>query len=172
MSYTTVKAIWPGARCENLEELRNSYGSAPPIWSAMCKKYCGTSEHGYMSGGALDKLWPRWKDLSIPTHQRAVLMMTYDRAYVAKKDYARAAADIKRFFEDFSINPEHVNHWPRIRAIFESDPDIPGIGLHCTSVSDDPFDGPWNEELEEYDQPDWSQIFSIYDGLDEVESHA
>ena len=165
MSYTTVKAIWPGEKHEDLEELRNSHGSAPPIWNAMCKKYYGTNDHTYMFDGTLDKLWPRWKDLSIPEHQRAVLMMTYDRAYVAKKDYARAAADIKKFFQDFPANSEYVNHWPKIQAIFESNPDIPGIGLYCTSVSEDPFQGEWNEEKEEYDQPDWSKVFSVYDEL-------
>lgn len=168
MSYTTIKAIWPGEKHEDFEELRNSHGSAPPIWNAMCKKYYGTDDNAYMFDGTLDKLWPRWEDLSIPEYQRAVLMMTYDRAYVAKKDYGRAAADIKKFLDEFPIPAGFANHWPRIQEIFESDPDIPGIGLYCTSVSEDPFQGPYNEEAEEYDQPDWSQIYSIYEMLDSL----
>ncbi len=168
MSYTTIKAIDPGVKHWDLEELRNSHGSAPVIWNAMCKKYYGTEDHAYMFNGTLDRLWPRWKDLSIPEHQRAVLMITYDRAYVLKKDYARAVADIKKFFEDFPANPEYVNHWPRIATLFESNPDIPAIGLYCTSVSEDPFQGPWNEEKEEYDQPDWDDCYSVYAKIDSV----
>ena len=114
MSYTTIKAIWPGEKTEDLEELRNSHGSAPPVWNAMCRKYYGTGDHGYLFGGTLDKLWPRWQDLSIPEYQRAVLMMTFDRAYVIRKDYARAAADIEKFFSDFPPIAGNVNHWPRI----------------------------------------------------------
>ncbi len=41
MSYTTVKAIWPGEKHEDLEELRNSHGSAPVIWGALSEKYLG-----------------------------------------------------------------------------------------------------------------------------------
>lgn len=85
MSYTTIKAIWPGIKHEDYEELANSHGSAPHIWSKMCQRYYGTDEVGYMFNGTLDLLWPRWKDLSIPEHHRSVLMMTYDRAYVTKK---------------------------------------------------------------------------------------
>jgi len=169
MSYTTVKALWPGDKQEDLEELRNSHGSAPPIWNEMCKKYYGTEDHAYMSNGTFDLLWPRWKDLSIPKHQRAVLMMTYDRAYVSKKDYARAATDIKKFLEDFPPKEGYVNHWPRMIEIYESDPDIPAIGLYCTSFTEDPFEGGWNEDKGEYDQPDWEQCFDIYEELDALE---
>lgn len=164
MSYTTIKAIWPGEKHEDLQELRNSHGSAPVIWDAMCQKYLGTEPFMYFS--VTDKLWPLWKDMSIPEHQRAVLFMTYDQVYVSKKDYARAAADIRKFLQDFPQSSERVNHWPAIAALFESDPDIPAIGLHCTSVSEDPFQGPWNEETEEYDQPDWSACNDIYADLD------
>lgn len=168
MSYTTVIALWPGEKNEDFEKLGNSHGSAPPVWNSMCKKYYGTEDHAYMFNGTLNRLWPRWKDLSIPEHQRAVLMMTFDRAYVSKKYYARAVKDIDLFFKDFPPNPEYVNHWPRLREIYESDPDIPAIGLHCTSVSENPFDGEWNEEKEEYDQPDWEECYDIYIELDNL----
>lgn len=81
MSYTTIKALWPGEKHEDLKELRNSWGSAPIIWDTMCQKYCGTKPLAYMDG-ALDCLWPRWKDLSIPKHHRSVLMMTDRKSVV------------------------------------------------------------------------------------------
>jgi len=160
MSYTTIKAIWPGEKHEDLQELRNGWGSGPVIWDAMCQKYLGARD------GVIGKLWPLWKDQAIPEAHRAVLMMTYDRAYVTKKDYARAAADIRQFLQDFPPNDGRVNHWPALAALFETDPDIPAIGLHCTSVSEDPFQGPWNEEKEEYDPPDWEMCYDIYAEID------
>ncbi|MDR3672519.1 MAG: hypothetical protein P4L36_16860 [Holophaga sp.] len=163
MSYTTVIRIWPGERIELGEELHNSWGSAPVIWNAMAMKYLGAGDCAYF--GCLDRLWPLWKHLGIPEHQRAVLMMTYDRAYVVKADYARAAKDIRASVADFSTEGR-VNHWLRLAEIFESDPDVPAIGLHCTSVSENPFEGPWDEEKEDYDPPDWSQCFSVYAEID------
>lgn len=169
MSYTTIKAIWPGEKHEDLQELKNSHGSAPVIWAALCEKYYGTKN--YMMPGILDRLWPRWKNLSIPEHHRSVLMMTYDRAYVVKKDYARAAKDIRNFLTEFLLDRDYINHWPTIAKLYESDPDIPAIGLYCTSLSEDPFEGPWNEEKEEYEQPDWSKCYDLYAELDSLNSH-
>lgn len=160
MSYTTIKSIWPGEKVEDMEELRNSYGSAPVIWSALCRTYLG-KDTAWLFDSA--KLWPLYKRQDIPACLRAVLMMTFDRAYVMRKDYPRAAADIREFLRIVPQPEDHVNHWPRIAELFESDPDIPAIGLHCTSVSDDPFQGPYNEETDEYDPPNWADFWSVYD---------
>ncbi len=165
MSYTTIKSVWPGEKHEDLKELRNSHGSAPVVWDAMCQKYLGTKEFGYFT--AIDDLWPKYKDESIPIHQRAVLMMTYDKIYVSKKDYKRAASDILRFLGDFPVKKEYVNHWPEIAKLFDSDPDIPAIGFRHTSVSEDLFQGEWDEEKEEYDQPDWEEFYDLYSELED-----
>lgn len=163
MSYTTVIHLWPGERIEPKEELHNSWGSGPVIWNAMAMKHLGARDCGY--NDHIDRLWPLWKHLGIPEHQRAVLMMTYDRAYVVKSDYARAAKDIRAFIVDFPTEGR-ANHWPRLAEIFESDSDAPAIGLHCTSVTENPFQGDWNEEKEDYDPIDWSKCFSVYAEID------
>lgn len=165
MSYTTVKALWPNEKQEDFEELRNSHGSAPVIWDAMMKKYIG-GEH-WLTGN-IDKLWKLWERCDIPIYLRAVLMMTFDRAYVIKKDYEEAAKHIRLFLNDYPPESNKVNHWPRIAEIFESNPDIPAIGLYCTSVSEDPFEGEYDEEKEEYGQPDWEQCFDIYKDLESI----
>ncbi|MGL4261430.1 MAG: hypothetical protein ACRCTX_07400 [Afipia sp.] len=179
MSYTTIKAVWPGEKAEDLEELRNSHGSAPVIWGALCERYLGGRNEWLFGGNAL---WPLYKRADIPKCMRAVLMMTYDRAYVERKDYAQAAADIEEFMRIAPPPANYVNYWPRIAAIFKSDPDIPAIGFCCTSVSEDLFQGEWNDEKEDYDPPDWSRFWSVYDnealsanqptkGEDQNESH-
>jgi len=172
MSYTTVLAIYPGEKVEKIEELRNAFGSAPYVWNVLCQRYYDTEDGGWIIGNTLNTLWPRWKDISIPEHQRAVLMMTYDRAYVAKKDYARATKDIRQFLMDFPPAPTHVNHWAHIASLFDADHPYPGIGFHMTSVSENPFRGLWNEEKEAYDSPDWSQTYDLYNQLDHVSSQA
>lgn len=164
MSYTTVKAIWPGEKHVDLQTLRNSHGSAPVIWDFFGQRYLGLKPHSWLS--VTEKLWPLWKRQDIPEAYRAIFLLTFDRAYVIKKDYARMARDIRQFLQDHPGNPEYVNHWPMLAEFFESDPDYPAIGLHVNSVLDDPFSGPWNEEKEEYDQIDWTTAYDFYAELD------
>ncbi len=168
MSCTTTLAIWPGDKYECIAELRNGWGSGPVVWNELSKRYLRTGDFEYMH--KLDKLWPLWHDLSIPLAYRAALMMTYDRMYVLKKDYARAAADIRKFLTDFPIGATTANHWPAIAALFESEPEYPAIALWCTSVSENLFDGPWNEETEEHGPLDWSTAYSVYGELDGLDS--
>lgn len=173
MSYTTIIAVYPGEKTEDYQELRNSWGSAPVVWQSLVDCYIDPEKKSYLfSDGTMDKLWPLWKRDDIPLHQRAVLLMTFDRAYVAKKDYERAASDIDKFFQDFPPTVGNINHWPEIARLFRGNPEIPGIGLYATSVSDNPFNGAWNEEAEDYDPPDWSEIYDVYQSLDALSDPA
>lgn len=165
MSYSTVLAIYPNEKVEDVEELRNSHGSAPIVWDAMCQRYEGAAPFRCMWDGSLDRLWPRWKDASLPEHHRAVLMMTYDHAWVAKANYARAAADIRAWLKDFNVDAKYVNHWPRLADIFESDPPHPGIAIYQTSVSENPWQGEYDEEKEDYGPPPWDKAHEIYEDL-------
>jgi hypothetical protein len=172
MSQTDVIAVYPGDRVDVLDEYGNSWGSAPIIWELMAARYLSVTrsyDHpnkGYMQLG--DTLWNLWKDPRVKTEHKAVFMLTFDRAYVAKKDYPRMADAIKVFLEDFSIPSDNVNHWPALRELFLSNPDVPGIGLHCTSVSVNPFCGKWNEEKEDYDPPDWDDIYELFGEIDSL----
>lgn len=156
MSHSTILHIWPGKRIRYGQELRNSHGSAPVIWNALAQKYCGARPFGYFE--VLDRLWPLYKDPSLPIAHRAVLMMTFDTAYVLRKDYARAATDIRQFLQDFPQATGYVNHWPTIADLYESDPKIPAIGIYQTSVSENPF-------KDHRGRNRWSQTYSIYDEL-------
>ena len=184
MSYTTIKGLYPPKNKQtsgekykevlnkldgfsptedvDIEQLRNSWGSAPVIWNVMAKKYLKTDSWA----GYTDKLWPLYRDEQIPAYLRAVHLFTFDRFYVSKKDYARLAKDIRQFVADFPTDATQVNHWPRIATLLESDPDYPAIGLYCTSVAEDPWKGPWNEESEEYGSFDWSTANDLYYILD------
>jgi len=174
VSSTIVLELIPGnttsEAVSTLKELRNSWGSAPVIWDALCQKYYGCEPHGYSFDGTLDKLWPRYQDLSIPEYERAALMLTFDRAYVSKEHYDRMATDIGRWLETHPPKKDRVNHWVELQKIFESNPDCPAIGLQCTTVSDNPFHGSWDEEAEEYPPVDWGAAFEIYAELDALTS--
>jgi len=88
---------------------------------------------------------------------------------VYRKDFDRTAADIRAFVEDIALTDyQGVNHWPEIAALFESNPDVPAIGFCWTTVCEDPFNGKWNEEKEDYDPFDWSKAWDLYGYIDEL----
>lgn len=161
MSYTMVKAIWPGERAENLERLANSHGTAPIVWSELSHRYLGSVVAWQLNP---EKVWSIYRRSDIPWCMRAVLMMTFDNVYILRRDYGRAAHDINNFLQiATTLSRSRVNHWPRLSELFSVNPHVPAIGLHCTSVSRDPWTGTWNEERDEYDPLDWSRYWSLYD---------
>jgi hypothetical protein len=132
------------------------------------------------SDGERERLLGLWKDPAIPKAHRAVLVLTLERAYVVKKDFLQMARDIEQFLMDFPEDPKLVNHWPtiafllRVAAILdgiktlEGFTDIPAVGLHRTSVSPNPFLGPWNDERQEHAPLDWTSAFDLYQQLDSL----
>lgn len=164
MSTTEIKFLKQPEGVIDVVEFRNSHGSAPVVWDLIAQKYLGLQPFHYSFH--TEKLWPLWKDLTIPEHHRAVLAMTYDDTVIIKTDFKRAAEDIRKFLEDFPVNPEYVNHWPAILEIFEGNPDCDAIGFYWTSVSEDPFQGDWNEETEDYEPLNWKRYWSMYNTLD------
>lgn len=160
MSRTTVMAVWPGDRAERLLELRNSHGTAPVVWNAVAMQYLGFADYAYSRRA--EEVWPLYKRADMPRHQRAVLLMTYDDAIVMRADYKQAAADIRAFLDDFPPRDGYANHWPRIAELFDSNPDCPAIGFWMTSVCENPFEGPWNEELGMRDAPEWDRYWDAY----------
>ena len=163
MTCTTIKAIFPGEKADDIAELKNAWGSAPYVWDAMCKRHLNGAQWW---SGAIERLWPLWKDQSIPEHQRAVLALTYDNMYLLARDYSRAASDIRKFLGDFPDDGLKVCHWAAIADLLESAPDCPAIGFHMNSVSEDPWSGDWDDDVDDYGPIDWSKAWSIYDELD------
>lgn len=162
MSRTTILSIWPFRRIEDLMELRNSWGFAPVIWGALSKEYLG---HEMRLGEDMEELWQLYKRDDIPLSHRAVLCMTFDNAYISSRNYKEAAAHIDQFLKDFPTTLGRVNHWPEIACMFEKVPDCPAIGFHATSVSERPFQGHWNECIEDYETFDWTKAYNIYNDL-------
>src|ERR1035441_3355425 len=126
MSYTTIKGIWPGEKHEDLQELHNSWGSAPPVWDALCQQYLGWEPHRYLSK-EMQPLWDLWQNLAVPKEYRAVLLFTFDRMYVAKKDYHRLAEDIRAYLKRFPIPEKSANHWPEIARFLDTGYLVAGI---------------------------------------------
>jgi hypothetical protein len=143
---------------KDVEELPNSHGSAPVVWDALAQRYLGCGEFGYIHLPNDDILWQLYKHLGVPTAHRAVLVMTFDHAWVSKANYERAAGDVRAFLADFPQRPDRVNHWPRIAEIFESKPTWPGVAIWHTSVGDDT----WRKK------DCWAKAYEVYEVLESV----
>ena len=167
MSYATVKAVWPGEKAEDIEDLRNSHGMASVLWMALRKKYLPPKICSWFSEfSEVEALFNLEPNKFFPAHL-AVLYMTADYALVMKKDYAKAASNIRSFLADCENELKGLaNHWPRIAELFESNPGCPAIGFCISSVNDDPFQGDYDEDMDEYGEPPWDKFWDIYADLE------
>lgn len=161
MSYSTILALRPRRLPVKIEELKNSHSTAPVIWEALSQKWLGGSWYNQT-----ERLWPLHKDRRLPMHQRAVLMMTFDRARIAKEHFGRAASDIRKFLVDFPPKPGWVNHWARIAEILETNPAAHSVGIDCTSVNESLYVGDFDERRGRHKVIEWSRLFDVYAELD------
>lgn len=95
-----------------------------------------------------------------------MFLWTLDHLYVKKADYRRFAKDLRTFLDATTISANHVNHWPLIAQAFEMEPEYPALALHCTTVNPDPWDGPYDEDKDEYGPYDWTKAYDLYAELE------
>jgi hypothetical protein len=173
MSYSELFGVFPGEDRDavSLLELKNGHGTAPVVWNEMSQRWLGWEEHQYFMHGieGMDPLWQLYQHLGIPAAHRAVLVFTFDRAYVEKQHYDRFARDVECFNDSrmHYTNPHWVNHWPKVAELFASEPEYPAIGLYATSVGD----CLWTAAYDEDDNRlpfDWTGYYSAYGLIDNL----
>lgn len=168
MSYSTLYGLWPNTtKRVILVQFGNSWGMAPVVWNVMAQKYLGRPPHAWSLG--TDHLWRLADRADIDVTDRAVLRMTFDTAYIAAEDVPRAIDDIALFLHAHRalIDTAAANHWPALAwhlVAVRADPP-PVFGIQQTSVSQNPWAGPYNEKTDSEDPFDWSTAYSVYDGL-------
>lgn len=169
MSYTMIHKVTPGAGYEDLQEFHNSWGSAPVVWGTLTEKVLHKEQFSWAVGSTINAVWALWDDKGLAEFVRAVLGMTFDRIYIERRHFHRAASDIRKFL-DWAPQPDsHANHWPAFADLLDSladDETMPAIGFTHSSVSECLFQGPFNEEKDDYDPPDWSLFWSLYEEID------
>lgn len=123
-------------------EFRNGWGSAPIAWDYLGKKYIPEKpKYSFMDGDHIEKVWALYKDQRLDHHERVVLMMTFDQAYVPLDKLEDAGDCCERFGRECE-DGAHVNHWSAIGNLLKAAASLRfnrfarGIALSPTSVSD------------------------------------
>lgn len=165
MSYTTIYNVNPGVSAEPMFELRNAWGSAPLIWGTIQERVLHKDRYSWGLGAGIDAVCKPWHDTTLPEFVRAVLGMTFDRVYIERQHYKRAAKDIRSFLEWATQPAGHVNHWPTIADKLDEladDESVAAIGFQHTSVSESLWNGPYDEERDDYGPLEWDRYWSLY----------
>ncbi len=146
MSYSTVLGVTPDERPVGIAELRNSHGWASSIWKRLLRAH-GLKESWIIDDAGLDQLW---RDIEkLPEYQQAALVLTFDTGVIPSSAFEWAATQLDEFDKLLPADPGTVNHVPAVADLLRSKPDFPFVGIWCTSVTENPFDGDWDEENDE-----------------------
>jgi hypothetical protein len=151
MSTTTVYSLFK-TKVSCLNELRNGHGSGPPVWDYISLK-CTGEKFPMFDPVKSKAFWELWKDKRLNEEEKAVLLSTFDSAYVEAEHldkFADACRNVhKRIIED---TPWTWSHWELIAGEANAlgislDRRCLGLCIGCTSVSD-PWEGfdncePW-----------------------------
>lgn len=164
MSSSTIYRVY-GSKVRALGDLRNSWGTAPPLWDMLGYRFLGLDRPVLVAGpDAMQALWSLALNQRVPEHLRITFAFTLDRSVILQRDVKEAAkafhathAEIlaepprQSRYSDEPTGPWTWTHWPAIAKAITSTKPLThqvGWGLTCTSVSD-----VWNAWQEAKGQP-------------------
>lgn len=137
MSSTIPCGVTPDREPLELARWHNSWGWAARIWQSLVGD-------GWLSNDAgLNALWQNIE--SLPEWQQAPVVLTFDTGVIPYFAYEWTALQLEEFDHRMPAKEGHVNHIPAAIELFRSLPEVPLIGIHGTTVSENPFD-PWDAE--------------------------
>lgn len=138
MSYTTTYQLYK-TKVVPIREHRNGHGSGPAIWDYISVKLRG---HPFSYSDNDADFWPLYKDSRLDRDEQAVLLSTYDYAYVEAAKLAQFAAAARKLHALIIDNTRwQWNHFSAIADDAENlakglDRRCLGMCISCTSVSD------------------------------------
>lgn len=136
MSRTTLKVVQPNGDVVNHKHYSNSWGFAPFVWNALCKRYL-ESKNWCGDNRVAEQLWALAKDPKVASHHRVVLQTTFDQTLIPPEMFGGVASAYRTFQEEFH-DPQVVCHLLEIAEDLEHLPaDCRGAAFYGTSVSAD-----------------------------------
>lgn len=135
MSYTSIYELF-SAKVNCISELQNSYGSAYAMWNYISSKYMSES----FTDVQKQKFWPIYKDKRLSHYDKAVLLSTYDDAFVEIDNLMYFSDACRSVHKEIAKN-SGWSHFEAIGEIAENlylkhDHRCKVIAIGCTSVCD------------------------------------
>ena len=140
MSSTTLYVFRSDGLAEAHTTFRNSHGSAPRVWRALCEKYIHPIYPQLRVFRDVEKLFEIQESLPLKDFEVDLLHWTADR-FILKSEYFTAMADSFDKFELEYPCPGYANHLPAIAELMRKfkidEPDVQAIAFQQTSVAED-----------------------------------
>lgn len=138
MSHTSTYELYR-TKVNCISEHRNGHGSGPAIWDYISQKLRG-ERFDFMYNS--NEFWPLYKDQRLDDDERAVLLSTYDNAFVEVGHLEEFASACRKLHKLILETTQW--QWSHFEAIAEDaeelhkrhDPRCRGLAIGCTSVCD------------------------------------
>ncbi len=174
MSYTQLIPFRDGIPYHG-PEFRNAWGGAARIWNSLWEDWVPkqTPYDSWLSGIESRRLWDLAKDKEIPLSDRAVHAFTFDRFYVAQKNFSRFAADLRNFVDSYPATgrADHLLAWA---DWLDKNGDFEAVGLYGTSVGENPWfrikEGDDEEDDNVYEPVPLKEGKEVYEWLESLSS--
>jgi hypothetical protein len=145
VSYSTYYIFSTDGRRLSEHEMRNSHLGVTFIWDRLCRTYLDASRPWIFQ---VSRFWEEDIDRTLPDDDRFLLHMTYDRALLPRSEFRRAAELLSKLVFK-NEQGELRGHWPAVVQLLEDyadREDVLGFGIYATSVSEDVWKEPLDEE--------------------------
>lgn len=163
MSYTSVYELYK-TKVNCISELRNGHGSGPAIWDYISQKLYGEKFNMFDD----EKFWSSYKDLRLSRDEKAVLLATYDKAFIEVGHLKEFASACKKLHALIIYKTQwEWGHFEAIGDIAEKlhekhDSRCLGLAIGCTSVCDI-----WEQE-----SPKNIESWGVYTQLEAMEKQS
>ncbi len=131
MSYTEIYGVYTNGDVKKIGEVRNAFRGAMSVWEHLEYKYLKTKSSSYTD--IKNPLWSLYKRDDLSLSEKIVLLSTYDRAIVYKKDLDMLYDAYDKFEATTSLKEQS----DVIKEYLPLDDDVIGVCWNQTSVNTD-----------------------------------
>ena len=156
MGYCEIHVVKPNGDVVGHTEFRNQHRGTNVILTHLCERYFTSWENKREIRDRFaewDRLANEHETMPLRWYEWNSLMFAFDRCIVRRDDMPLLARSMLRFAEDIELGLKgaHLPAWASlIERIYANEPDVKGVCLYATSVSDNPWQLEDGEEYRRY----------------------
>lgn len=189
MSETQIFGLKKNKDTEKLVEFKNSHGYGTSIWLIYAWKYLGLNQNSNLiTDEKYSQLWDLIYDDRLPFHDKVVLISTFDRSIIEKKNYNEFLKCLELWQKDHEktlLEKNYVNHVKSLMLYMQKNKKeflhYDYIGVQITNIMDCQYYVDWENEAqthpvfegdEDYEDEDryYSSLTKISDMCEVFES--